>query len=237
MSQYGSSKGGAFNRFTKAYKSRPSIRNYVRLRRKWPDAEIEIALHGGIDPLFYMEAELQKYGFDVELVASAIDANPTAISELSLQLMEKMIEASSLAKRDATHLVRRGLAVPDKLINWLIACMLDALSWNDEKYIPRDLIVLIRERLGGSNTEYQQNMDTHELRSAAVNIGGQFLAQGIRPSFRMLAKILKVSPTTVMRRFKGDEFEHEIERAAEMFDENGKPRPFGQTAKPPLRTK
>ena len=103
--------------------------------------------------------------------------------------------------------------------------MLDSLSWNDDLFIPRDLIVLIRERLGGSNPEYEQASDAHERRSAAIQIGGQLKARGIAPSFRMLARILKVSPTTVMRWFPDGEFEQEIELVSRWFDENGKIKP------------
>lgn len=177
MSEHGTEECGGYNAMSKAYKKNPSIELYVKLRREDPDAEIEVSVIGGIEQLFYLEPELGKYGFDPALVASAMDADPNAISELSLQIMEKMIEVKVLAKSGETHLARRGLVVPDKLINWLVACMLDALSWTGELYIPRDLIVLIRERLGGSNPEYEQASRAHEMRSDAISIGGQLLAQ------------------------------------------------------------
>jgi hypothetical protein len=100
--------------------------------------------------------------------------------------MEKMIEVKALEKSGKTHLTRRGLAIPDKLVHWLITCMLDSLSWNDDLHIPRDLIVLIRECLGGSSPGYEQASDTHQKRWAAIEIGGQLKARGIEPSFRMI---------------------------------------------------
>src|SRR6185312_15741041 len=127
---YGSDENG-FNEFSKAYKKAPSIENYVKLRRQNPDAEIEVSVIGGMEALFALEGELRRYGVDPDLVASVMDANPQAISELSLQLLQKIIEARELKKKGKTHLMRRGLAVPDKLINWLVTCALDALSWND----------------------------------------------------------------------------------------------------------
>ncbi len=237
MAEYGCKDGGGYNGPSMAYKKAPSIEHYVKLRRRDPGAEIEIAVVGGIDQLFFMEEELRKYGFDPEMIASVLDADPEAISELSLQIMEKMIEAKNLAKAGGTHLTRRGLAVPDKLVNWLIACMMDALSWNDDLYIPRDLIVLIRERLGGSNPEYEQASHAHQKRSAAITIGGQLKARGIKPSFRMLAGTLNVSPSTVMRWFPDGEFEQEVERVATWFDENGQMRDLKDTIGVPFQTK
>lgn len=237
MAGYGGKEDGGYNEPSMAYKKAPSIEHYVKLRRADLGAEIEIAVIGGIDMLFFMEKELRKYGFDPEMIASVLDADPEAISEVSLQIMEKMIEAKNLAKAGQTHLTRRNLAIPDKLVNWLIACMLDALSWNDNLYIPRDLIVLIRERLSGSNPEYEQASNAHQRRRVAIDIGGQFKARGIKPSFRMLAGVLNVSPSTVMRWFPNRDFEEEIERRATWFDENGQMRDLKDIFRRPLQTK
>src|SRR5216684_5493799 len=100
-----SSSEDGFNELSKAYKKTPSIENYVKLRRGNPTAEIEIAVLGGMEPLFYMEQELRRYGIDPGLIAGTMDADPAAISEISLQLMEKIIEARQLAKAGETHLI------------------------------------------------------------------------------------------------------------------------------------
>lgn len=166
---------------------------------------------------------------------ASVVADPDAISKLSLQLMEKIIEAKSLSRSGKTHLARRGLAVPDKLINWLIACMLDGLSWNDELHIPRDLIVLIRERLSGSNPEYEQASHADEMRERAIAIGGQLMARGMTPSFRLISRWLGVAPSTVKRWFPNGEFVQEVEQSSASYDEHGERRPmkFGR----PLRKK
>jgi hypothetical protein len=225
VSGYGGNSEGTDDALSKAYKSNPSIKLYVQLRRENPDAEIEVAVIGGMDQLFFLAPELERYGFDPSLVESVMDADRAAISELSLRLMEKIIEADSLSRSGATQLARRGQAVPDKLIDWLIAVMLDGLSWNDDLHIPRDLIVLIRERLSGSNPEYEQASRAHEMRMDAILIGGQLLAQGIKPSFRMLAKFFDVAPSTVKRWFPNGEFTQEVELNATWWDEHGKLRP------------
>ena len=237
MSEDGSDEDGGYNASSKAYKNNPSIEHYVNLRRENPDAEIEVAVIGGMEQLYFMEPELRRHGFDPALVASVMDADPDAISELSLQLMEKIIKAESLSGSGETHLARRGLAVPDKLINWLISCMLDGLSWNDELHIPRDLIVLIRERLGGSNPQYEQASHAHEMRWKAILIGAQLLALGTTPSFRMLAEALDVAPSTVKRWFPKGEFMEEVTTVSSWFDEDGRLRPGDELFSRPLRKK
>ena len=233
---FGSTKKG-FNKLTSEYKKSPSIENYVKLRRQHPRSEIEVSVLGGIDPLFYMEPVLKQYGFDPQLIASVMDADADSISEASLQLMEKMIEARQRSMRGDTHLIRRGHAIPDKLIDWIVCCSLDALSWNDDLYIPRDLIVLIRERLGGSNPEYRQGSQTYEKKRNAGLIAGQLKARGVRPTYKLLASILKVAPSTVKRWFKPGEFEQEADRWSQLCDRNGNLLPLSGLKGGTLRKK
>ena len=219
---YGSKPDGGYNEASRAFKADPSIENYVRLRRERPEDEIEIKVHGGIDQLFFMEPELKRYGIDARDVASVLDANPDAISSMSLFLLEEMIAARKLKRAGDTHTIRRGRALPTKLIDWLINCALDSLSWNDQLEIPRDLIVLIRERLGGPNSEYEEGSRTHERKSSAAMFAGQLVAMGRKPSIRQLARAMSVAPSTVKRWFGPGELEREIEIYRHWFDEDGK---------------
>lgn len=236
MDGYGTAQSGSgYNEESLDYKRNPTIENYLRLRRADPEAEVEVAVTGGIDQLFYMEPELRKFGFDPQMVAGVLDANSEDIQQVSLQIMEKMIEARRRRADGETHLASRGEVIPDKLIDWLICCALDAMSWNDYLHIPRDLIVLIRERLGGANREYEVGAKVHEKRQNAAMVAGQLIAQGINPTFRMLAQIFNVAPSTVKRWFPNGEFLSEANVYATWFDENGKLRPL--LPKRGLRTK
>jgi hypothetical protein len=221
MPHYYGSDGDGFNKSTKAYKRNPTIENYVRIRRADPEEEVEVAVIGGMDQLYFMEPELRRFELDPARIASVMDADAESISEVSLQLMEKIIERNQRQKAGETHLVARKASIPDKLVDWIINCALDALSWNDEPSIPRDLIVLIRERLGGSNPEYEKASRTHEMRWSAIIFGAQLMATGQKPSFRSLAKIMRVAPSTVKRWFPKGEFEEEIKTVATWFDKSG----------------
>ena len=222
LMDFGGKADGRFNEQTAAYKENPTLRNYLRLRREDADAEIEIGVIGGIEQLLFMEDELRKFGFDPSLVASTLDADENAISELSLQIIEKLLEAEDLASNGETHLVRRGLVIPDKLVDWLISGMLDSLSWNNHLFIPRDLIVLIRERLGGSVLHYEKASEAHHKRHNAIIVAAQIKASGIEPTFKDIAKAFDVAPSTVTRWFQNSAFEREVESWSRMFDTEGK---------------
>jgi hypothetical protein len=229
---FGSVESGGFNEITKEYKANPTIENYVKLRRANPSAEIEVRVIGSFDSMFYMREELKKYGIDPELLGGILDADPDAIGEISLLLMEKMIAARQIEEAGERHLIRRGLAVPERLIDWLICCSLDALSWNDELTIPRDLIVLIRERLGGSHPQYEQEGEVRNNKSNAKMIAGQLMAQGVMPTFKILGRALGVAPSTVKRWFEPGELEQARDLWTKAFDKNGELLPLHSHVRP-----
>jgi hypothetical protein len=225
---FGSSEAGGFNEITKKYKADPSIENYVRLRRGDPEAEIEVRTVGSFESMFYMREELARYDIDPELLGGILDADQDAICEMALRLMEKIIEARAIAADGETHLIRRGLAIPEKLIDWIISCSLDALCWNDDLMFPRDLIVLVRERLGGSNLHYEKEGEIRQNKQNAGLIAGQLMARGVNPTFKIIGEALGVAPSTVKRWFGPGEFEQARDVYAKWFDEDGNLRPLGQ---------
>jgi hypothetical protein len=157
-----------------------------------------------------------------------LDADQDAISEIALCLMEKIIEARQIELSGETHLIRRGKAIPEKLIDWIICCSLDALSWNDDLSIPRDLIVLIRERLGGPNPHYEREGRVRENKLNAEFIAAQLMARGITPTLRILGEALGVAPSTVKRWFEPSELEQSAARLSKLLDEDGNPLPLGK---------
>lgn len=223
---FGSEEGGGFNEISKAYKASPSIENYLKLRKENPQGEIEISIGGGIETLFFMQKELSRYGIDVKLMAGVLDADQGAISTVSLHMLSSLANRDELRRSGRTHLARRRAAIPDKLIDWFINTALGAMSWTDEMQINRDLIVLIRERLGGSKTFYEEASKSNELKRNASVIAGQLLAQGLPSSIRATAKILGVAPSTVKRWFEPGEFEKERDFWAALCDENGQLSPL-----------
>jgi hypothetical protein len=203
---------------SKAFKRNPTIENYVKLRREKPDEEIEIAVTDGIDWLFANEKSLREIGIEPQWVASSLDANPEAISKVSLRLLEKIIERKYTESEGETHIVSRGKAISDSLVNYLAAMMLDALSWNDILEIPRDLIVLLRYQIiGDGETEQSRQLQSHKLEFDIGMVGGQLLEQGLQPSARTIAKILGVNASTVSRIFPKDKLLSESQRWLSAF--------------------
>lgn len=223
---HGTSPDGSWNDASRVYKDDPRLETYVKLRREHPDVELDVAVIGGFESLFYMREEFARYGLDPELLVGILDAVPEAVSELALSVMEALVEARRREAAGETHLASRGETIPLKLVDWIICCTLDALSWNDDLRLSRDMIVLIRERLGGSNPLYEQVGHVRLMKSKASQIAGQLKAQGIAPTYTLVGGHLGVAASTVMRWFGPGEFERDAEVWSRLFDENGAPLPL-----------
>ncbi|NNJ76139.1 MAG: hypothetical protein HKP56_13390 [Anderseniella sp.] len=135
------------NDLSERFKTAPSIDLYVKLRRDNTDDDIELAISPGIEWLFEVGTELEKWEIPEELVAGALDADEAFICELSLVLLECLVQRREIESSGNTHAVVRGEAISDNFVNFLIAMMLDALSWNNNLILPRDLAMLIRYQL------------------------------------------------------------------------------------------
>lgn len=218
---FGSDEQGGFNSESAAYKADPTLQNYLKLRRANPTAEIEVAVYGGFDSVVAMQAEFEAHGISIEQMMGILDADQLAISEVSLQLIDALVRSVQLFRSGETQLVRRNQAIPPKLIDWIIALMLEALSWNDSMVMNRDLIVLIRARLVGDEPHYLRSLSALEGRSNATWIGAQLIASGQAFSLRRVAKILGLSPSTVSRWFENGEFERECESLSKLFNADG----------------
>lgn len=210
---------GRFSELSKAYKADPTLENYVSLRRSNPGELIEIATSWSMDWLLSNGEVLKGYNIDPETVAGALDADPACISEVSLRLMECLIEREARAKSGETQLQSRGVAIGNSLVNYLIAMMLDALDWNDELYIPRDLMVLIKHQMGTDASAESRTMEVHTKQRQAVWLAAQLRYQGQSGTIRQVAKLLQLNASTVSRWFAAEgSFEREVDKFLVMLN-------------------
>jgi len=202
----GGSRG--FQGATKDYKNNSTIENYVELRRQNPDEIIEVATTSGMEWVFSNEDMLSSFGIPAVLVVSTLDADQHAISELSLQLMELLIERKVAEGQGGTHLASRGEAISDSLVNHLISMMMDGLDWNDDLEMNRDLIVLIRHQIGGgASSALEKAQNAKGLRTVAEFLGAQYLEFEGKVSLRAVARDLGINPSTISRMYPEGSFE------------------------------
>jgi len=131
--------------------------------------------------------------------------------------MENLIKRETLEAAGEVHVQSRDEIMTDSLINYLIAMMLDSMDRYDELHIPRDLIVLLKHKLGADVSAEAKKYEVREKREAAVWMAANIRAQGKPCSMRDVAKEMQISPSTVLRWFPEGEFETEVEQQIEMI--------------------
>jgi hypothetical protein len=200
----------------KAFQVKPTIEEYVRLRKTYPGFSQGIETTGGLEFVFAQQKQLRAAGLDPEVVAAALDDDERAQGQLSFQLLEKLLERKGLEKSGHSHVVSRKKGISDSLVNYLIGNMLDALDAAGG-FVVSDLIVLIKYQLGVIESEFEIKLRAHERRKAAVWIAAQMVANGEVPSYRSVARELGVEPSTVMRWFAGKDMIKEAKAIAALI--------------------
>jgi hypothetical protein len=204
----------AFKQAVVYYREEPTIENYVRVRKMFPEVEIEVSRFGGIEALFALEDKLKKFGVDPALVATALDADEPSIDALSLHLLELLTDREKLPKDGPKRIEERRNAISDTIVNYLIAEMLEALDWHGQTFrIPASLVVLIRHQLCGVNPDlHEEYLSRERLYNAGFSLGRK-LKPNEKLSIREIAKFLQVPRSTVARWLDDKDFQRSVETA------------------------
>ena len=114
-----------------AWQRSPTLKNYVTLRRNNPGVRI-LPTFPDIELVYRevhkIEEDLIDCDISSDVLIEAMLGNCSAISEISITLMELLIERDVMQKSKKSHLVSRGEAISDVLVNRLIAMMLEGAT-------------------------------------------------------------------------------------------------------------
>lgn len=187
-------------RITFDHQRAQTIADYVRQRRADPARPIEFGLPPGA-LLDAVAPELARFQISPELIFAAGDADPDAISELSLLILGWLASEENLKGTGASQLASRGETLPPKLASWLVAFMLEAVALKGRRITP-DFHVLLRATLPTSTSHYEAKALVESQRSMTIAMAVRLAPNGPLPSIRRLAKALGVEPSTVARWFQ-----------------------------------
>jgi len=216
-----------FSQVVVAYRRSPTIENYVRVRRLFPEVEIQVARFSGLDSLFVLESDFKKQGVDPDLVAAALeDADEPATDALCLHLLECLIARSKLPKTGPGHIAKRRSAISDATVNYLISTMLESFDWHEETFrIPASLVVLIRHQLCGLKPDLHEEYLLREKRHNVALLAAQQLKAGERLSINKLVAITGIPRSTAARWLADQEFQQWLE-VGRKWAADGLFRPF-----------
>ncbi len=142
-----------FTALVAEYERDHGLENYVRIRRTFPELDIDPHWIGGeISNQF--GKDLSPHGFDDDLLAGLADWFPPSIDETCLRLMERIVARNKLPKSGIGHIQKRKEALSDSVINYFISAILEEVHLRCPEEFPSSLCLLIRERLCGSKPDF-----------------------------------------------------------------------------------
>jgi hypothetical protein len=77
--------------------------------------------------------------------------------------------------------------------------------------------VLVRERLGGANSDIYKSHTKWEGQNRAIFLGMQLKRKGEQATIHQIAATMRVQPSTVSRWFPGGDFLAQVERFEKLF--------------------
>lgn len=201
-----------FQRLVVEYRRSQDIATYLKIRRTFPEVEIQVAHFAGIDFVFIFEAELKKYGIPGELVAAALDQDEPSVDALCLRLLTLLAEREALPKSGPGHIERRRAAISDTLVNYLISIMLEGYDWHAEAFrIPASLVVLSRRQLSGNKPDLYEAQRAIDKRHTVALFYAKDLDAGKPLSVRGFATRYAIPRSTAARWLASEEFQRDVQ--------------------------
>lgn len=206
----------------KSFKMEPTLQCFLDIRKNNPDLDFDVSFVGGLDHLYVLEKYIGYFGISPDLFTGILDASDESIRSMCMLIIEDILQEELLKREGETHVAARKRVMPKHLRDWLICTMLGAISRYGSNYICTDLIVLLQFRLNGEASRIEEMVEVHEKKQTASWAAGRLRAQGKAVSFRAVARMMGVQPSTVKRWFTSEtEFKAAGDRLSRFFDADG----------------
>jgi hypothetical protein len=222
------SDGGVSRTQSDAFGSqRPEIATFLNFCSKHQGVPFRALWNfGGLEFIFAYREQFREIGIEGAILAECMDGDSVAIGEVCRKILQSLENAKELSRTDKTHMVSRGLTVNLTAVKAFILATLDAKErYHVDEVIPEFHFLI-------SWVLFPGPPDADALRTSQnLKFNATFLAWGYRhkyniyPSYRKLAKVLGVAPSTISRLFSSrDEFEANVEMHGVMGEPNDFPR-------------
>jgi len=216
MSEQSDDSFSDFLALVERFDSEPSLENYFELRKQSGCTATELSRLSYAVSLPSLATEFEKHSLDSILLAGVLGGDERDMDTLCLQVIERLVDRRQKEKSGEVHLQTVGGQIPDALINLLLVVMLETCSDLDAP-LPPAMIVLLRDRLGGSSPDRYKTAAMQEKKRRAVLISARIFSDNREVSIRQIAKELGVQPSTVTRWFEPGELQREAQRVRNWF--------------------
>jgi hypothetical protein len=217
-----------FARLIVEYRRQPSIENYVRVRRQFPEVDIQVSQLGGIEALATLKDEFKRVGINTHLALAFLGADEDTTDALCLHLLELLIARAKLPKDCPGHIEKRRNAINDSTVNYLIAQMLEGFDGQKTSRVPTSLVVLIRYQLCG----FRPDLDEKALSKVKRYTAGRMVGHQLKPaetlSINKVVKLIGAPRSTAARLIADRDFKRGLEHGLKFVADGSSNRILGQ---------
>jgi hypothetical protein len=195
---------------------RPEVKEFLAFTLKYEGVPFRsLSSFGGLEFCFDYERDFEKIGISGQMLAGCMDANTDAIRAICRRILEALNEARTLAKDGETHLVSRGVTINTTAVKAFILATLDAKErYQNNEAIP-ELYFLLSQILFPGEPDADAIRASKDLKQNAAFLAWAYhFKYGNYPSYRKLAQIFSVAPSTISRLFDSPS---ELEHMAEIY--------------------
>jgi len=186
---------------------RPSISSFLKFAAKYQGTPFRaLADFGGVEFAISYSDDFERIGVTGQTLAACMDGDHDAIRHVCRSALESMDEAQVLQRQGATHLASRGVVINPTAVKAFVLAVLDSRERYQYSEVIPELYFLLSQVLLPGETEAEKAERNIQLRTWAELLGWAYRHKhGEYPSYRKLAKILGVAPSTISRMFENVE--------------------------------
>lgn len=186
---------------------RPSIPSFLRFSEKHKETPFRaIWDFGGLEFVISYSADFEKIGVTGQALATCMDGDPDAIRSVCRKTLSSMNSADELRQRGETHLASRGVVINPTAVKAFILAVLDARERYQYHEVIPELYFLLAQVLLPGETEAKKAERNSDMKAWALMLSWAYHHKhGKYPSYRKLAKLIGVAPTTISRMFESIE--------------------------------
>jgi hypothetical protein len=196
--------------------TRPEIGKFLEFVQKYEGVPFRaIWSFGGSDFCFNYHAEFEKFDISGQALAGCMDADTEIIRKTCRKILAAIQESREQSESGNTHLVSRGIGISSTAVRAFILATLDAKERYGNNEIIPELYFLLSQALFPGEPEVEATRLSTELKIRCGVLACAYrFKHGKYPSYRKLANVLDVAPSTISRMFEKRE---ELEAIAETF--------------------
>lgn len=165
-----------------------------------------ISEFGGLEFVFAYETHFENIGVTGRDLAKCMDGDTDAIRLVCRAMLESMDSAQRHRERGESHLVSRGIVINTTAVKAFILAALDARERYQESEVVPELYFLLAQVLFPGEPDADKARRSQELKHWASFLAWAYhYKHGSFPSYRKLAKLIGVAPSTISRLFVSQE--------------------------------